>query len=206
MQRSVVLIFGQTGSGKTYAAARGYAACPRAIVAECGFGEFPGIAFGDFNELVLYLERIGAFQNKSVPFRVSYTPRLFEQHLIFLLAQELGNCWLFLEEADRFDDPRTCYEYDEIITRGRHYGVSLCAVGLHPYLLPIDLRRQATKIISFRQTEPNDIKWIGERVGDLAFELAELPGPPAAPPHPFLLWDASAGSRIVRPPDVPSLL
>ena len=199
MQREVKLRFGQTGSGKSYGAAEFFKTLPRAIVAECGYDEFPALRFTEFPDLVLYLERIGAFANPNAPFRVSYTPRIAEYGLIFDVALEAGNCWLFLEEADRFGDPSQNWSYDEIITRGRHRGISICALSLHPFKLPIDLRRQATSLVSFRQTEPNDIKWIADHVGDTAYELPNLPGPPGVPPFPFLEWDGFSGARIVKP-------
>lgn len=197
MQREVRLRMGMTGSGKSYGAARFFTQCPRAIVAECGYEEFDAIRFTRFPEMVLYLERIGAFKNPGAPFRVSYTPLIHEYALMFQTALELGNCWLFLEEADRFGDPRDFWEYDEVITRGRHRGISLCALSLHPFSLPIDLRRQATSIISFKQTEPSDLKWLADHVGDLAYELPNLPGPPQKPPFPYLEWDGINGARIV---------
>lgn len=197
MQREVRLRLGQTGSGKTFGSAQHFKLCPRAIVAECSFGEFPGRHFDEFPELVLYLESIGAFENSGAPFRCSYTPRLSEYSLMFETALELGNCWLFLEEADRFGDPADIPAYDEVITRGRHYGVNIEALATHPFNLPVDLRRQCTSLVAFRQIEPRDIKWIADLVGGLAYELPRLPGPPETPPFPYLEWDGIKGARIV---------
>lgn len=201
MQREVKIRLGQTGSGKSYGAAKFFEQCPRAIVAECGYDEFKAVRFDEFPEMVLYLESVGAFKNRNAPFRVSYTPRISEYPLIFQTALETGNCWLFLEEADRFGDPRDCWEYDEVITRGRHCGVSIYALSLHPFKLPIDLRRQTTSLVSYRQTEPNDIKWLAEHVGDIAYQLPALPGPGLnqRPPFPYLEWDGISGARIITP-------
>ena len=197
VQREVKIRLGQTGSGKSYGAAQFFQTLPRALVAECDYNEFPATRFDEFPELVLYLEKIGAFKNPHTPFRVSYTPRIYEYPLIFSTVLELKNCWVFLEEADRFGDPADTWEYDEIITRGRHNGISICALSLHPFMLPIDLRRQATSIVSYRQTEPADIKWIADHVGDIAYELPNLAGPPGVPPFPYLEWDGFQGARIV---------
>lgn len=199
MQREVKIGLGQTGSGKSYDAARFYATCPRAIVAECGYDEFPGMHFAEYPAMVQYLDRIGAFKSEHVPFRVSYSPRIAEYELMFETALELTNCWLFLEEADRFGDPRECEPYDEVITRGRHSRISIFALSVRPPKLPIDLRAQATSIVSFRQTEPADVKWIADKVGDLAYKLPELAGPGEGqkPPFPYLEWDGVRGARIV---------
>lgn len=196
MQREVRFRLGPTGSGKTHGAIEEFQQCPRAIVAEAGFDEFPAMRFAEFPDTVLYLERIGAFQNPNVPFRVSYSPRLDERDLLFSLAWELGNVWLYLDEADRFDISPA---YDEIITRGRHKNISLNIMALRPYALPIDLRAQATRITCYRQTEKADVDWVRGRIGDMALQLPSLPGPPGNPPFPFLYWDSITGAKIVKP-------
>lgn len=204
MQREVRLRLGQTGSGKTYGSAQHFAQCPRAIVAECSFKEFPAVRFEEFPDLVVYLDKLRAFENPHVPFRVSYTPRKSEYPLIFEAALELSNCWLFLEEADRFGDPEETPGYDEIITRGRHYGIHIEALATHPFNLPVDLRRQCTSLVSYRQIEPRDVKWIADLVGPSAYELPKLEGPGRLPngqmlqpPFPYLEWDGQHGARIV---------
>lgn len=201
MQREVKIRLGQTGSGKSYGAAQFFQTLPRAFVAECGYDEFPALRFSEFPDVVSYLSGIRAFDNPNVPFRVSYTPRIAEYPLVFEISLELGNCWLFLEEADRFGEPADCWAYDEVITRGRHRGISICALSLHPFKLPIDLRRQATSIVSFRQTEPRDVAWIEDHVGPIAQELPQLPGPGCGqmPPFPYLEWDGVSGARIIKP-------
>lgn len=202
-QREVVLRFGQTGSGKTYSANQKLRTLTRVLVGDCGFGEFDAQSFDTFPDCCLYLESIGAFENKSVPFRVAYTPKLGEHSVMFTLAKELGYCHLFLEEGDMFGDPRQDPDYWDAIVRGRHWCLSLEFLGVNPYLCPIDVRRQSTEIISFRQTEPADISWLAQRVGDIAYELPNLPGPgldsSMRPPYPYLHWRAGRGGEIVRP-------
>mgnify|MGYP001603275800 CR=1 FL=1 len=140
MQREVILISGQTGTGKTTLARRMFAETPRAFLADAGFEEFPARYFGDYSGLIQHLAAIGAFSDfrssslrlSHVPFRVGYTPLTVEHGLIFDAAAELGNLTLYLEEADRFEDPSQLPEYDEVITRGRHYGVSVVAISTHP--------------------------------------------------------------------------
>lgn len=186
MQREVTLIFGQTGSGKTTFARSLLDGLQRALVAEANFAEYPALPFADFGLLVAYLEKINARSPASF-FKVSYSPRLFELPLIFDLALSYGPLTLLLEEADRFEDPRYCIEYDEVITRGRHYGVSIVALALHPFKIPIELRRQATKIVCYRQIDPQDLRWLSEVMGEAAYSIPSLP---AFTP---LIWIPSTG-------------
>lgn len=175
LQREVLQINGQTGSGKSYLAARLFEQEDRAVVAESGFSEFPAKSFRTFTAMMDYLAGLGAFTDKSVPFRVSYSPRLGEEPFMFRLALELGFCSLWLEEADRFGDPKQVRDYNEVVTRGRHYGVSLVVIATNPVRIPTEVRRQATRIISFRQFHPADVAALAEIMGPAAEEVPRLP-------------------------------
>ncbi len=201
MQREVRIRIGQTGSGKSFGANEFLKTVPRALVLDAGFDEDFSAAAGfyDFEEMVLYLERIGAFQNPDVPFRVKYTPRRYEYDIMFKTAIELQNVWLVGDEADRFGDPEDLPNFDEVLIRGRHHGINLLFLYLYPYAVPIDLRRQMTHLICYRQTEPSDIEWMRRKVGPMAEQLLTLPGPPLLPPHPYLEWGAGFSPKVVYP-------
>lgn len=183
MQREIVLVLGQTGSGKTTWAKNYVKTLSRVLVLDAAFGEYGVPEYTDF----LSLAR--AVEGKSF-FRASYTPRTYEIPVMFDLARVLGRCHLILEEADRLDDPRAFMEYDEAISRGRHYGVSLVGISLYPAKLPAMLRRQATRLISFRQIEPRDIDYIAEIIGPAADELPDLPQ------FHYIDWTPTGGAHI----------
>ncbi len=155
----------------------------RVIVLDAGFDEYQATQYADFESLAL------GVTGKSF-FRAAYTPRTFEMPVMFDLARVVGRCTLVLEEADRLDDPRQFGEYDEAISRGRHYGVSLCAISLYPAKLPAMLRRQTTRLIAFRQIEPRDIDYIAEIIGSAADEL------PLLKPFHYIDWTPSGGAKI----------
>lgn len=157
MQREVILILGQTGSGKTTIAKQLIHEYNRLLLIDADFREFPIKYFETIDRSLDYFER----ENPPY-FRVGFTPLSAEYPIIFDLAQALKNLMLVLEEADRFsyDD-----EYDEIVSRGRHYGISLMALSLYPYKLPPALRRQATRLITFYHHEPNDLDYIADIIG-----------------------------------------
>lgn len=201
-QRDVTIIVGQTGSGKTTEAVKTLKSYSRVLVAEADFGEFPVKQFEDADSLLLHLESIRAFPSNGrachVPFAVGFSPLSKEHDWLFELSRELGNLCLVLDEGDRFD-LRGLESYDDIITRGRHYGVSLVVVGLHAFALPKDLRRQAQKIVAGLQTELSDCEALAEKCGPMAFELAPDPdtGKWRYPDFTHLVWTPRGGSSLV---------
>lgn len=166
------------------------------LIADAGFGDYaPILSSPSYDSLLSDLDSEGAFGSRA-PFRHAYD---FEpgtdpadNERPFAVALSAGNCALILEEADRFD-LASSEHYRECVYRGRHYGVSIVALSLTPKDLPTDLRRQATRIISFRQVMPADLDWLSEVMGEKAYELAALPGPPSPPPHPALCWEPQRG-------------
>lgn len=206
-QREVILVFGKTGSGKTEWTRHYLANCHRVIIADADQKGYPAIHFETLDDLVAYAEKNSQPRNF---FRVSYTPYEHEFPIFLDLARIISPVHLVLEEADRLPDPGDCFEYQEIIVRGRHTGTSLIAVSLYPYLMPKMLRSQATRIIAFRQHEPADIDWLRRVMGDDAHRLSNLGD------HEFFDWTpgvqqftakklnltASRGKNIIRP--VPS--
>ncbi len=209
-QRDVTLILGQTGSGKTYHAAQFIKKHPRVLVADCGFEEF-GVPMAEtYDDLLDRMEGRRAFGTHR-PYHLGYEFRPNQYAYAFETALNAKDTLLVLEEADRFsevvrdEENHVVYAgandnfYKEAVYRGRHYGLSLLLISLSPRAIPTEVRRQATRIISFSQVFPDDLDWLAEVVGEEAYTLAELPGPPQRPPHPYLLWTKKDGSKIIRP-------
>lgn len=186
MQRDVVLILGKTGSGKTTFLREHLKTATRSLVVDADFCELPGQPCSTLDELLERLESQDA--GGAGFFRCIWTPALDELAAPFVVAREYGPILLTLEEADRFPPPAECPEYAEIIARGRHYGVSIAAASLYPFALPAELRRQATRIVSFRQHEPRDIDWLSAVLGEAAEQLPDLPQ------HAYLDWSPETGA------------
>ena len=198
MQRDVILIFGQTGCGKTTLASKIIAEYPRVFVADAGFRDYPGVRYTEsYEELLASMENAQAFGTHR-PFRLAYVFLPQEYPMTFATATAAKNCLLVLEEGDRFDVDATD-GYIDYIFRGRHYGGSLLWVGLHPRACPTEVRRQATRIISFKQIFPDDLDHLAEIIGDDAYKLPGLGGPPNSPPHEYLEWTSQAGSKFIKP-------
>lgn len=191
-QREVVLCLGKTGSGKTTLAKSLVLDQTRVIVLDpAGFNEYGILQVHSFEALRSRL--IEAHHDGAGFFRIAYSPLSGESGAVFEMAQAVNfssqkmayvnQSWIVLEEADLLDPPEQMPEYDEVISRGRHYGVNILAVSLYPFKLPPMLRRQATKIYAFASHEPADIKWYRDVFGDRADEIINLP------PHHYLAWD-----------------
>lgn len=172
--REVIAVLGQTGSGKTSWAKKFLADKTRVLILDADFREFSAYHLPDLSRTIDFLNDRSA-ENHEVPFRVSFTPLSDEQDDTFSFAYYLENLWLVLEEADRFD-PRELPAYEEIIARGRHAGVNILAITRHPYALPKDLRREITRLVSFRLVDENDADWASWLVGrEKADSLLHLP-------------------------------
>ncbi len=179
LQREVVLVFGKTGSGKTEWTKHFLADRQRVIIADADQKGYPAIHFATLDDLINYTKE---HQSPRSFFRISYTPYEHEFPLFLDLARIISPVHLVLEEADRLPDPSECFEYQEIIVRGRHTSTSLVAVSLYPALMPKMLRSQASRIIAFRQHEPADIDWLRRVMGDDAHRLSNLGD------HEFFDW------------------
>lgn len=173
MQRDVILICGQTGSGKSYYAKKIVKNIPRCLVIDAGFREFENtIFFDNVDDLIEALQKRNAETDKDVCFNFGITPFPDEYEAIFDIAIACGNLTLVLEESDRFDEK--IFSYQDIITRGRHYGVSILAIAPHPYNFPKDLRRQLTEVISFRQTEESDLDYLSDVIGPEIYQVRDF--------------------------------
>ena len=87
---------------------------------------------------------------------------------------EIGDCLLVLEEAEQFLDSQNRESFlNYLISFGRHRKISLIGIGRRPVELAIRLRAAFTSIVSFKQTEPNDIRYL-EALGFNAEEVTSL--------------------------------
>jgi hypothetical protein len=211
MQRPFIGIIGQTGSGKTFLANNEFVTKePRVLIAGAGFDEFSCVQAENLSHLVDLLEEKEAFKTNR-PFRVCYDFPPEDYSQFWRIALALGNCLAVCEESDRYaevvydEDGARMYGgmndsyYREVVYRGRHYGVGVLLIALSPKAIPTEGRRQLTRLISFRQIFPDDVEWLYKVVGEEAYKLPALAGPPHSPPNPYLDWTPASGARIVQP-------
>ena len=93
-------------------------------------------------------------------------------------AYGAGDCLLVIEECGFIFSRGSQMEpwLSRLVFMGRHAEVSLLFVAQRAASIPISVRSQASRIITFRQTEPEDVKAITERIGrQYRDELPALP-------------------------------
>lgn len=89
-----------------------------------------------------------------------------------------GDCSLIVEECAIIFHRGAALEdwAQRLIFMGRHRTVNLILIAQRAAKIPIDIRSQASRIITFRQTEPDDVDALADRFGnDVASEISSLP-------------------------------
>lgn len=91
-------------------------------------------------------------------------------------AYAVGDCVFIIEEcAVVFQRGEQLQDWAKpLIFMGRHKRVSLVLIAQRAAKIPIDIRSQATRFISFRQTEPDDVSAVVDRIGEAGEELPYL--------------------------------
>jgi DNA helicase HerA-like ATPase len=172
MSREVVIILGKTGFGKSTWLAE-YAARFTRLFAFDPFGKFPANYWdGDF---IIERAQDGNFE-PGRKFRVgSYNRNDLE--LLGALAFLSGDCLFVIEEAgfiwgkgERIPD-----WLREIVFLGRHKNVSLAITAQRAAYIPIDLRSQANRLVTYWQTEMVDVGWLENYLGERVNEIPMLP-------------------------------
>lgn len=172
MKRDVIIVGGMTGWGKSLWT-KTYTAHANRLLVFDPFKSFPNVQFDDeehgFDDLS---EALSGFdflledQGKKV-FRVGISDPA-RAHKLGGMAFMLGNNLLVLEELSMLFDKGQRRLEDwarELIFRGRHARCSLLVIAQRFMSVPIDIRSQANRIISFNQHEPEDIKYLVETFG-----------------------------------------
>jgi len=114
-------------------------------------------------------------ETKPAQFRFGiYDPR--DTDVLTATAFMLGDCWLVLEEISTLYNigARIHGPLQEAILLGRQRSLSLLAISQRASYFPITLRSQASRIVSFRQQEPADLKWLADFMGQANAEKLPL--------------------------------
>lgn len=175
-KNGILVILGHKGSGKTQLARAFIEQQPRSVCIDT-IGEYGGVIINDPESLANYLE-----QARNLPrFRVSYRDKgnhQFTMDQIFRMLHALRDCWLVLEEADKWFGPNR--QNDAVkwfLKYGRHNRVSVLLVTRRAAEQGPMGTSQADTIVSFQMHEPRDLEWIasvgGRAVADEVDRLGQ---------------------------------
>lgn len=165
--RDVLIILGKTGYGKSTWLTKYSAGLPR-IFAFDPFRKFPA----EYLNEAQIIERHDSGWFRDTPnFRigVSDLPNL---DLVGAISFLTGRCAFVVEECGFafYKGERIPEWLQEAIFLGRHQSLTLIFTAQRATSIPIELRSQASRFISFRQTEKRDIEWCREYLGEEHYE------------------------------------
>lgn len=178
MKRDVVLVLGKTGFGKSVWTKAFTKPCKRLLLYDL-CREYPNVTYVDGGQLLDISEQAsGTEQQQLLPkeFRLGVWKNE-DVDIAGSLAFCEGDCTYVIEETS------TIYSRGEnvpawlreIIFIGRHRRVSLVATAQRAASIPIDLRSQANRVVTFCQAEGRDMQWLDDYFGERSEEISTLP-------------------------------
>lgn len=172
-EKKVFLILGKRGSGKSFLVKQYVKTFDRYLVFDT-LGEYTeGIIFTDIGELHEFWGK-----NLDKKFKLIYQPLQPEEEFpaICNMAWACENLVFIVEEVDRFSDSfHLSYEFANIVQRGRHRNITLIAISQRPYRVNRTLSSQVKELYTFQQSEPRDIAFLSEFIGQDVEKVRNLP-------------------------------
>jgi hypothetical protein len=183
---------GKGGCGKSTLARRHFADAPRVLIHDHN-GE-RGNAIGahvvsDRAQLLELLVRPGPVRVCWSYVGIKGRPAIID-HFEWAnrCAWAAGDLVVVWDEADRLTGGKLEENAHAIVNQGRHRDLVLFAGARRPRWVPRDLTASATAIYAFRTTEPRDVEYLRDTMGEAAETLPQLGE------HDYLHWreDGSA--------------
>lgn len=172
MRRDLIIVIGGQGCGKSVWT-KAWAAPKARLFVSDPLGSFPNVDF--LAEPEEWWPNVRDGHAKTFRFGTYIKEELpFFGHA----AYAVGDCALVIEEcALMFERGVDLDEWAKrLVFMGRHRSVDLVLVAQRAVKVPLDVRSQASRIVSFRQTDPNDLRAVSETIGgDFEDEIRTLP-------------------------------
>jgi len=153
--REVIVIFGKTGTGKTTYATREIKKHNRTVIVDPKIEYDNGLIFYSFVDLA-------QFYIDYKPDEFSFICRFdnsVDIESLFKFVEVVEDIFLVVEEAEIYISPYAKQSnFLRLIRYGRHHNISILAIARRASELSTDLKAMTTKIVSFKQTLPLDIK------------------------------------------------
>ncbi|MCK9282165.1 MAG: DUF87 domain-containing protein [Melioribacteraceae bacterium] len=159
--REITIIYGKTGTGKSHLAKELIYNYNRVVIIDPKAEYMDGLVFNNFIDLVDYYK-------DNEPDEFIFICRFesdLEHEYIFKFCQIIEDVLLVVEEAEIYISPYAkSSAFLDLCRYGRHHNVSILGIARRVSELSINFRALVTRLISFKQTEPVDIK-ISETLG-----------------------------------------
>ena len=169
---NVVLVLGKRGYGKSVWTKYFLKNQQRVFLFD-PVGDYEGFGYYDREDMT-HLD-IDYLRDKNSTFKIATNdPSCLE--FLASLAFLTGDCWLVIEECSYVFPPKQYMpEYlRDIVFLGRHNNCSLLLTAQRAVSIPIDMRSQATRVVSFRQVEAADMKWLEDYFGAATWDIPEM--------------------------------
>lgn len=158
MKRDYIIVVGAQGAGKSVWCKQFTAPHTRLLVYDPMGSYRVNFDWDDDTGLAIINDklksfRIGVDNPEDVP-------------LLFNLAFAVGDCTLLVEECGTFFQRGKIEDWARrVVFMGRHRSVNVIFVAQRAASIPIDLRSQANRFVSFRQIEPDDCSAVSSIIG-----------------------------------------
>jgi hypothetical protein len=183
VSRDVTIVVGKTGMGKTLWTRRYIIGRPRVIILDPVL-EYEGLLFDDLTDMVHHVRDNRIYQVKGQ--FAADMPFLCDISMAVAGGEsERHDVTLVIDEASRAVPSRLQLHpsFTNVVFRGRGRRladgswtehVHLVVVSQRASSISIDARSQYTRLISFQQTEPNDVRAIENMTGGVMERLTTL--------------------------------
>jgi hypothetical protein len=172
MSREVISVLGKTGFGKSVWT-RKYCVGKKRLFVFDPLRDFP-CEYMDCENLIANFDA-GKFDNNNI-FSVG-SGNTEDLEILGALSMLAGDCLLVVEEcAISFDKwGRIPSWLRDIVFLGRHRNASILVTAQRAASVPIDLRSQVSRLVTFQQSEGDDLSWLKPFLGRDILELPYLP-------------------------------
>lgn len=151
----IIGILGKKGSGKSELVKGSLPFINRYIVVDA-LHEYDGIIIYELEDLIAFIRGYNQ-TNYKVVYRAK---NKFDTEDFLRLSTAMNDFTMVLEETDFYCNPHKINEYlEHNIKYGRHYNRNLIWVSRRPAEINRLLSSQSDLLISFKQTEPIDLKY-----------------------------------------------
>ena len=159
--RDVILVLGKTGYGKTWWTRLFTHSAKRLFVYD------PLLKYDSVHFFANSSYLLETLEPEIEEFRIGISDPS-EISVLGNVSFVKGNNILVLEELSTiFSRGQVTPQWAKrLIFLGRHRACSIIAIAQRPYSIPIDLRSQANRVISFAQMEGDDLSWLHDIYGN----------------------------------------